>query len=179
MKKTRKFVLITLFVLVLMSAQVLAASCLDEIQSKKTSDFMNEIPSLSAKFAPPSADSLSGVSCDNKVKFYKNEVISVQVLMQDGSKQEFALTTKKGAVSSIVNGAAPKPTLRMSIGECEFDTFLRSDDKGGTFAYLYLQKKIQLSASGFFKKIKMAVVKMGMNIALKKIQVPTDIACTT
>jgi hypothetical protein len=167
--KTRKFVVVALFVLVLMSAQVMAASCLNEIQSKKTSDFMNEIPALSSKLT----------TCDSKTPFFKNEIISVQILMQDGTKQAFALTLQDKKLVKIENGAVDKPTYTMSIGECEFDTFLRSYDKGGVFAYLYLQKKVQLSATGFFKKMKLAVIKIGMNIALKKTQTPADISCTT
>jgi hypothetical protein len=152
-----------------MSAQVMAANCLNEIQSKKTSDFMNEIPAFNSKLT----------TCDSKVSFFKNEIISVQVLMQDGTKQAFTLTLQNKKLAKIENGGADKPTYIMRIGECEFDTFLRSNDKGGAFAYLYLQKKVQLSASGFFKKIKLAVVKIGMNIALKKTQIPVEIACTT
>ena len=86
--KIKTLILVALFFVVLLSAQVQAASCIDEIQSTKTMDFMNEIPDLNAK--------LDGVVCDNTVPFFKNEVISVQISMQDGSKQVFALTTQKG-----------------------------------------------------------------------------------
>jgi len=166
--KTKILFLVCVFVLVLMSAQVLAASCLNEIQSKKTGDFLNEIPAFNPKLA----------ACDSKVSFFKNEIISVQVLMQDGTKQAFTLTLQDKKLAKVENGGADKPTYTLGMGECEFDTFLRSDNKGGTFAYLYLQKKVQLSATGFFQKIKLAVIKVGLGIALKKTQTPVEIACS-
>jgi hypothetical protein len=153
-----------------MSAQAQAMSCLDAITAKNTADFMVGLPDLSAQLA-------SG-ACDNKIPFFKNELMNVEVAMKDSPTQAFHLTIQKGLINSITAGAADKPTLLMKIGECEFDTILRSDNKGGAFAYLYLQKKVDLSAKGFFKKLKFGAAKLFMGGALKKIQTPLDMACT-
>jgi hypothetical protein len=167
--KTKSLFLIGVFIVVVMSVQAQAMSCLDAIPSKKTADFMAGIPDFNTQ--------LGSAACENKIPVFKNEVMNVQVSMADGSTQNFFLTIQKGFLNSITAGAADKPTLLMRIGECEFDTILRSDNKGGAFAYLYLQKKIGLSAHGFFKKMKLGTAKMFMGGALKKIQTPVDIAC--
>jgi hypothetical protein len=168
--KTKTLFLIGVLVVVIMSAQAQAMSCLDAIPSKKTADFMTGIPELNTQ--------LGSGACENKIPVFKNEVINVQVSMTDGSTQNFYLTVQKGFINSITAGIADKPTLLMKIGECEFDTILRSDSKAGAFAYLYLQKKIGLGAYGFFRKIKLGAAKIVMGFALKKAQTPVDVACT-
>ena len=168
--KTKNLFLIGVFILVVMSVQAQAMSCLDAITAKKTTDFMAGIPELNSK--------ISSGACEDKIPFFRNEAVNAQVSMTDGSAENFYLTIQKGLFQSITSGAAGKPTLLMKIGECEFDTVLSSDNKGGAFAYLYLQKKIGLSAYGFFKKLKFGAAKMFMGSAMKKAQTPADIACT-
>jgi hypothetical protein len=168
--KTKALFLIATIFAVLMSAQVLAVSCLDVIQSKKTADFMVEIPELNSQMA--------GGACENKIPVFGNEIVNVDIKMTDGSVQKFYLTIRKGFINGIVAGTAPKPTLLMQVGECEFDTMLRNDNKGGVFAYLYRSKNIELNAYGLFRKIKFGVAKLFIGGLLKKAETPVNIACT-
>jgi hypothetical protein len=167
--KTKTLFLIGALLIIAMSAQAQAMSCLDAITAKNTADFMAGIPALSTQ--------MSSGACENKISFFKNEVVNVQISMKDGSSQGFYLTIQKGFINSITSGTAEKPTMLMNTGECEFDTILNSENKGGAFAYLYLQKKVSLSAKGFFKKLKFGAAKMFMGGAMKKIQTPVDVAC--
>ncbi len=137
--KTKTFFLIVMLFVVAMPAQAQAMSCLDAITAKNTANLMAGIPDLNSK--------ISSGACEDKIPFFRNEVMNVQVSMTDGTTQNFYLTVQKGLFKSITAEVADKPTLLMKIGQCEFDTILRSDNKGGAFAYLYLQKKIGLSAN--------------------------------
>ena len=166
----RKFILLFFSILLLICSQVYAASCLNEIKSKNTKDFLNEIPSLNSK--------LDGVQCENNVAFLKDDVINVQIVMQDGSKEAFALTTANGKLTKIENGGSNKPSYVMTTGGCEFDTFLRSDNKAGAFSYIYAQKKVQFAAVGFWNKFKFVFVKPIMGVILNRIQTPVNIACS-
>jgi hypothetical protein len=166
-----KSIIVVMFVVVLLSAQVSAASCIDEVESKNTVDFLTEIPDLNTK--------LDGVACDNKVSFFKNEVILAKISIEDGSEESFTVTTQKGLFSKIENVQADKPSYIISTGECEFDTLLNAESRSGVFAYLYIEKELDIQAMGFFKKIGFFFVKLVLNPIMKKMQTPVEIACAT
>lgn len=168
--KTKNLFLIGTLLIIVMSVQAQAMSCLDAITAKNTADFMAGIADLNSK--------ISSGACTDKIPFFRNEIMNVQIAMTDGSTQNFYLTIQKGLFQSISTGTADKPTLLMKIGQCEFDTILSSDNKGGAFAYIYLQKKVDFGAKGFFRKLKFGAAKMFMGGAMKKIQTPVDIACS-
>jgi hypothetical protein len=150
---------------------VATASCIDEIQSKKTTDFFNEIPSLNSK--------IQGNSCDASVSFFSEDVINAQIFMQDGSKKSFVVTTKSGKITEIKTGSSNNPSYILGTGECEFDTILRGSNRMGVVSYIYMQKKIQFTAVSFFKKIKLGITKLFIGAILGRFQTPADIACST
>jgi len=126
--KTRNLFIIILSILVLVSSQVYAATCIDEIQSKNTKDFLSEIPDLDSK--------IKGGSCDSSVSFFKDDTVNVKIFMEGGSTETFTLETDNGKITEVVYGGSDKPTYIVGVGECEFDTFLRGQNKMGVASYL-------------------------------------------
>lgn len=171
----KKRLLIGLFVLLLLAWSVSAQQdCLDAITAKDTRSFLNEIPSLNAQLG----------TCANEVpspadRFLKDEIVSVKIFMQDGSTEPFTVTTQAGKITDIEAVGASKPTFIVGLGECEFDTILRTSNKLGAIAYMYQQNKITLSAVGFFNRLKFGVVKLFINPVFKRIAEETTTACST
>ncbi len=163
--------LVFLALLLLAFGHVMAQSCFESVLAKRTDDFLAEIPAINT--------TLDGTTCDNSVPYFKNEIVTFQIFMQDGSREDFTVTIQNGRVTGIERGGADKPTLIMGTGECEFDTFLRSQDKIGVFAFLYLQKKIQLHGVGVMQKVMLIFVKPLMSLNFKNLQTPVDIACSS
>jgi hypothetical protein len=171
--KMKKLIIVFL-ILLLLAWPVSAQHCLDAITSQDTKSFLTEIPALNSQLG----------TCDNTVpspadRFLKNEIISVKLFMQDGSTQAFTLTTQDGKITKLEAVAADKPTYLAGLGECEFDTILRSGNKVGLIAHLYMQEKIVLKAAGFFRKIKFGIIKAFINPIFKRIAQEETVACST
>ena len=167
MKKT----ILLLGILVLL-IQTAAATCIDEVKSTNTVDFLDEIPDLNAKLG----------TCDATVpspadKFFKSERILIEISMEDGSEEAVTVTTQDGKVTEVSRGSPEKPTYKMSIGECELDALLSSQDKMGVVSYLYLQKKLELRGVGFWRRLKFGVSKIFAKGLLKKKQMQVELDC--
>jgi len=160
-----------LIILLVISFPVNAAYCFDVLQSKSTEGFLNEISTLNLNSCdatvPPPAD-----------RFLKDEVISVEISMQENSTKYFNVITQEGEITKVGTGRASEPTFIVEVGECEFDTMLRSNNKLGLIAYLYLNDEIDLTAVGFFNKIKFGLIKLFANPIFKRIQSAETIACS-
>lgn len=148
----KKRLLILLPVIALLAISFIAAEdC--EISAKNTDDFLSEIPSLNDQLA----------SCDAQVpspmdKLFGDDLINVQVVRNDGSKDVFMITTEDGKVTSIETGYSEKPTYVATLAECALDAVLKSDNQAGALAYIYANKHLTIGPHGVWRSIVFRVV---------------------
>jgi len=161
----KKQILVSIIITIVLATQINAANCIYEIESTKTADFYTEMPDFNNK--------LSGGTCDTKIPVFKNKEFLIKV--DDGG---FTVNIKNKMMNSFDTEMTESPDYIVSMSECAFDTFLRADNKGGVFAYLYLEDEITLEPVGFGNKFGFFFIKIVLKTLLKKAQVPVDIACT-
>jgi|GEM_PF-3120376 len=142
MKKIVLLLLISLFIISLASAQ----DC--SISAKNTDAFLKEIPSLNAKLIDCSPSIPSPMD-----KLFGNDLINVQVVRNNGTKDTFMITTENSIVTKIENGYSNNPTYVATLAECAFDNVLQSDNKAGALAYLYTNKHLTIGAHGIWRSI--------------------------
>jgi hypothetical protein len=173
MAKTSRFVFVSLLALLFLVAVAWAQDdC--TITAKSTAEFMSAIPGINTMLS----------TCDGTLPWplnwlFGSETINIQVVMQDGTKSVFAVVTAGGKATSVAAGGSDKPTFVITLGQCEFDTILRSDDKMGVMSFLYTGKKIIVGPVGWWKNLVFNGVMLFAGGPLKKAAVETPVACST
>lgn len=143
MKKAVLMVIVLSFALAMVSAQ---NDC--SIKAKNTDDFLKEIPDLNSKIPSCPAEIPSPLGT-----LFGNDLINVQIVRNDGSKDTFMITTENSFVKKIEVGYSEKPTYVATLAECAFDNVLKSNNKAGAIAYLYSIKHLSVGPHGIWKSI--------------------------
>jgi len=142
-------------------------------QPKSTGEFLSQISDMNAKL-----DTCNSSALNSFAVLLRTETMNFQIFMQDSSKENFVIVTNSGKVTEVKEGFSEKPTYVIGMGECEFDTLLRSSDKAGVFRYLYDQKKLIVTPVGFWNKIKFQIIMIVAKVTIKSAS-DVEIACST
>lgn len=132
-----------------------------EISAKSTVGYLKSLPDFNSKLpdcgikVPKPADAL-----------FSTETINFKIFMSDGSEKGILVAINDGLVAEIKEGSSSSPTYVISLGECEFDTLLSSDNKMGTAKYFLDKKKLAVAPIGFWKRFKYFFALMGMKMAI-------------
>jgi hypothetical protein len=145
MKKLILFSLITLFTLSLTSA---GSTCLT-INSKTTSDYLNELSSLNSQLS----------SCSITVPSSVTSIISdgnmlVSITMNSGPTEQFYISIVGLKLSAFTKGAPAHYTHEATLSEDTFDKILQSSDATNEILMGINNNDIIIRANSFFGKIK-------------------------
>jgi len=143
----RKLFLVAFASLFLVSLAT-AATC-PVIQSKTTSAYLNEIPSISSQLqncpiqVPSQASSI-----------VKDDNILVTIAMTSGATEQFYLTIKNLQVTAITNGLPLSYSHEVTLSEATLDKILASSDPKNEILAGMKNKEIRIKASTLVGKIK-------------------------
>jgi len=164
----KKVILLSIFAL--MFVPMVFAQC--EITSKNTADFLNEIPRLNSEIPgcnveiPPPMGILFG-----------NDVINVQIVRNDGSRDVFRVTTEDRMLTSIELGGSDNPSYVAAIAECAFDNVLQSENMMGSLAFLYDSGHLSIGGHGVLNTIILRVATLFARGAIQDMGQETEVMC--
>lgn len=145
MKKLLLFSFLSLFAVSLATA---GSTCLT-INSKTTSDYLNELSSLNSQLS----------SCTISVPQNAQYLISdgnllVSILMNSGKTEQFYISIVNLKVSAFAKGAPAQYTHEVTLSEDTFDKILQSNDAANEVLKGIKNKDITIRANTFIGKIK-------------------------
>lgn len=166
----KKGLLISVLCLFLLTSLVIAQDC--GVDAENTDAFLNEISALNAKLDECDVDVPSPMD-----RLFGDDVINVQIVRNDGSKDVLTITTQDGKVTSIEDGGSDNPTYVATLAECALDNVLKSDDKAGALAYLYDKGHLTIGAHGVWRSIVFRVVMFFAGGAIEEASTEVDPTC--
>jgi len=145
-----KKMLLGVFCMILLFSIISAQDC--SVSAKNTDAFLKEIPALNSKLADCNIAIPSPID-----KLFGNDLINVQIVRNNGTKDTFMVTTEDSIVKKIELGYSENPTYVATLAECALDNVLKSGNKAGALAYLYSNKHLTVGAHGVWKNIKFKI----------------------
>jgi len=147
----KRVLLLVVLSFILLPSIMAAADC--SVKATNTVDFFKEIPDFNAKLADCNLAIPSPVN-----NLLKNDLVNVQVVRNNGSKDVFMIKVENKMVKSIELGSSNNPTYVATLAECALDNVLQAEDKAGALAYLYSKKHLTIGPHGAWRNIIFNVV---------------------
>ncbi len=172
MRKTL-FIVPAIFFAVILFSAFSSAQCSVDTTAKNTQDFLKEIATLDSAFT----------TCPTAIpeamkSLVDNENVMMVIDMQDGSTEQVLVEIQNGYIAGMKWNEGTGTGYTISVDECALDTALRNDNKMGVYAHLYAQSRIDISASGLWKSIKLAIGKLAAGGKIKGLATPVTIECS-
>jgi len=125
-----------------------AGQCKVNLKVTSVQDLINQVPTINAQ--------LQG--CSQSVPSFakslvKSGVTQIDILMNNGQTNSFAITIANGAISGITVGVPSSCSQKISVSESDLTSALASSNPAQAYAYLYGQGKIKVSGCSFFSNI--------------------------
>jgi len=160
-----------LFSLVLLSLFAVSAQSCD-MKASSTDDFFGKISEFNAKLVECPIVIPSPID-----KLFGDDIVNVQIVRNDGSKDVFTIVTKGSRVISIEKGGSDDPTYVATLAECALDNVLKSNNRAGALAYLYDSGHLTIGASGIWRSIVFRVALLFAGGAIEDASETVDVTC--
>lgn len=160
--------LLIIFSVLILSIQLASAECTIKVNSKFTSELMNELSSINNQIQK------CPIELPSLAKKLKDANLIIDIKEEIGVEKKFLAETKSGKITKV-SKTIPADYLSnyiITINEADLDAILQSEDALGTFSYIYRNGKIKITANKFWSKIKFFFVKPFIKIGLKSFQKP-------
>lgn len=164
-------IILGIFLASLFVAGLASAQCSVSVSASDTDGFIQEVPSLDSQLQ----------NCPQVLPFPLNQLFGNQdvlfnIALQNGNTQSFVFTTSGGSLSGV-SSSGTGSGYTIEITQCGFDTALREDDFK-VYGQLWSGGDLTISATGFFKKMLLGVLKPFVGSALGTPATPYTISCS-
>lgn len=144
----KKYIIIGLFAIFLIG--IVSAEC--EFNVKNTKELLEKVPEINSMLSECALEIPSPAN-----RLFGNQIINVQIVRQDGSRDTILIKTNDNSLKSIELEFSENPDYVATIADCALDNALASNNPASAFAYLYNKRHLTIEPHGFFNIIKFKV----------------------
>ena len=147
----KKGVILIIFSLIILSSIAFAR---EDDKNIDISSYIENLDSVKTQLNS-NMGSLPGVA----KKFLKNEKINIRIEMNNGEISDIYSIIKNSQVEKLEKGSLENPDYEISLKEKDIGEIADSDNPKNTFKKKLNSGDISLKANGFFKKMKLKMLK--------------------
>lgn len=163
MKRAVIFLVAIMALALAVSAQ--PAPCTIDVTENSVLEFIAGIPALNSDLAACPIELPSPASYA-----FSNDQVLFNIAMLDGDTDAFTVHTVESEVTQLSVGSNVQADYEIDTDECAVNTILQSGNMVGALAFVYQDGRAVISANGFFKRMKLGVLRPFLNSYFSRVK---------